>query len=133
MNPKDGELYLIVNNKIMKYRGGSTKRALTWKSKQIVLPKPTSMSWVSVHAQSYPVEVKVWADSALVAHYTLSYANNIYTQTITVPNGATTGSLREPVMRLPAKLAQVWEVQVSGAVEIDEVCLAQSMDEIASS
>lgn len=133
MNPKDGELYLIVNNKIMKYRGGSTKRALTWKSKQIVLPKPTSMSWVSVHAQSYPVEVKVWADSVLVAHYTLSYANNIYTQTITVPNGATTGSLREPVMRLPAKLAQVWEVQVSGAVEIDEVCLAQSMDEIASS
>lgn len=133
MNPKDGELYLIVNNKIMKYRGGSTKRALTWKSKQIVLPKPTSMSWVSVHAQAYPVEVKVWADSVLIAHYTLSYANNVYTQTVTVPNGATTGSLREPVMRLPAKVAQVWEVQVSGAVEIDEVCLAQSMDEIAGS
>jgi hypothetical protein len=35
-------------------------------------------------------------------------------------------------MRLPPKVAQVWEVQVSGAVEIDEVCLAQSMDEIAS-
>ena len=131
MNPKDGELYLIVNNKIAKYRGSSTKRTLTWKSKQLVLPKPTSMSWVSVHAQAYPVAVKVWADGTLIAHYSLSFANNTYTQTVTVPNGATTGSLREPVMRLPAKLAQVWEVQVSGAVEIDEVCLAQSMDEIA--
>jgi hypothetical protein len=132
MNPKDGELYLIVANKIRKYRGGTTKRTLTWKSKQVVMPKPLSMSWVSVHAQSYPVEVKVWGDGVLLAHYTLSYAGGVYTQTVTVPNGVSSGSLREPVMRLPAKLAQVWEVQVSGAVEIDEVCLAQSMDEIAS-
>jgi hypothetical protein len=131
MNPKDGQLYLIVANKIRKYRGGTVKRTLTWKSKQVVMPKPLSMSWVSVHAQAYPVEVKVWADGVLLAHYTLTYANNVYTQTVTVPNGVSSGSLREPVMRLPAKLAQVWEVQVAGAVEIDEVCLAQSMDEIA--
>jgi hypothetical protein len=132
MNPKDGELYLIVANKIRKYRGGTTKRTLTWKSKQVVMPKPLSMSWVSVHAQAYPVTVKVWGDGVLFAEYGLSYATGVYTQTVTVPNGATTGSLREPVMRLPPKVAQVWEVQVSGAVEIDEVCLAQSMDEIAS-
>jgi hypothetical protein len=132
MNPKDGELYLIVADKIRKYRGGTTKRTLTWKSKQVVMPKPLSMSWVSVHAQAYPVTVKVWGDGVLFAEYGLSYASGVYTQTVTVPNGATTGSLREPVMRLPPKVAQVWEVQVSGAVEIDEVCLAQSMDEIAS-
>jgi len=132
MNPKDGELYLIVANKIRKYRGSSTKRTLTWKSKQVVMPKPLSMSWVSVHAQEYPVTIKVWGDGVLFADYTLSYAAGVYTQTVTVPNGATTGSLREPVMRLPPKVAQVWEVQVSGAVEIDEVCLAQSMDEIAA-
>jgi hypothetical protein len=131
MNPKDGELYLIVANKIRKYRGSATRRTLTWKSKQIVMPRPVSMGWVSVSAQSYPVEVRVWADGALIAQYTLSYANNVYTQTVTVPNGVSAGSLREPVMRLPARLAQVWEVQVSGAVLIDEVCLAQSMDEIA--
>lgn len=131
MNPKDGELYLIVANKIRRYRGSATKRTLTWKSKQIVTPKPVGMSWVSVHAQSYPVTVKVWADGVLIADYSLSYAANVYTQTVTVPAGASVGTLREPIMRLPAKLAQVWEVQVSGAVDIDEVCLAQSMDEIA--
>lgn len=132
MNPKDGELYLIVANKIQKYRGGTSKRTLTWKSKQLVLPKPLSMGWVSVKAQAYPVEVKVWADGTLVAHYTLSFAANVYTQTVTVPSGVSAGSLREPVMRLPAKVAQVWEVQVSGEVDIDEVCLAQSMDEISA-
>lgn len=133
MNPKDGELYLIVANKIRKYRGSATKRTLTWKSKQVVMPRPVSMGWVSVHAQAYPVTVKVWADGVLIAHYSLSYAANVYTQTTTVPSSIPAGSLREPVMRLPARLALVWEVEVSGAVDIDEVCLAQSMDEIAES
>ena len=33
-------------------------------------------------------------------------------------------------MRLPAKVASEWEVEVSGAVVVNEICLAQSMDEI---
>jgi hypothetical protein len=131
MNPKDGELYLIVLNQIVKYRGSAAKRTLTWKSKKFVTTKPLSMSWVSVHAQEYPVNVKVWTDGVLIADYTLSYSAGVYTQTVTVPNGASTGSLREPLMRLPPKVGQVWEVQVSGAVEIDEVCLAQGIDEIS--
>ncbi len=96
------------------------------------MPKPVSMSWVSVNAQAYPVSVKVWADGVLIAEYSLAYASGVYTQTVTVPAGATTGTLREPIMRLPPKVAQVWEVQVTGAVDIDEVCLAQSMDEISA-
>ena len=90
------------------------------------------MGWVSVHAQAYPVTVKVWADGNQIAIYTISYSNNAYTQTVTLPNGASTGTLREPIMRLPAVVGQVWEVQVEGSVQIDEVCLAQSMDEIAA-
>jgi len=130
MNPKDGELYVIIGNAIMKYRGGTTNRTLTWKSKQFVAPAPISMGWVSVHAQAYPITVSVWADGTLIAEYSLSESSGVYTQTVTTPSGASTGTLREPIMRLPSAIAQVWEVQVSGAVEIDEVCLAQSMDEI---
>lgn len=131
-NPKDGKLYLVVADKIKEYRGSTTNRALTWKSKKYVTPKPVSMGWVSVHAQAYPVTVKVWGDGTLIAHYSLSYTANVYTQTVTVPSGASTGTLREPIMRLPPVVAQEWEVEVSGAVEIDEVCLAQSMEEIAA-
>ena len=132
MHDKNGELYVIVGNKIKKYRGGSASKTLKWKSKQYVTPKPVSMGWVSVHAQAYPVTVKVWADGNQIAIYTISYSNNAYTQTVTLPNGASTGTLREPIMRLPAVVGQVWEVQVEGSVQIDEVCLAQSMDEIAA-
>jgi len=132
MHPKDGELYIIVGNKIKKYRGGTTNKTLKWKSKQYVTPKPVSMGWVSVHAQAYPVTVRVWADGTQIAVYSLSYSNNVYTQSVTVPSGASSGTLREPIMRLPAVVGQVWEVEVEGAVEIDEVCLAQSMDEIAA-
>jgi hypothetical protein len=123
---------LVVADKIKEYRGSATNRTLTWKSKKYVTPKPVSMSWVSVEAQDWPVNVKVWGDGTLIANYDLSYAANVYTQTVTVPSGASTGTLREPIMRLPPVVAQEWEVQVSGAVEIDEVCLAQSMEEISA-
>lgn len=133
MNPKNGELYVIIGNKIKEYRGGTSNKTLKWKSKQYVTPKPISMGWVSVHAQDYPVTVRVWADGTQIAVYSLSYSNNVYTQAVTTPSGVSSGTLREPIMRLPAVIAQVWEVEVEGAVEIDEICLAQSMAEIAAS
>jgi hypothetical protein len=54
----------------------------------------------------------------------------VYTQATTTPSSISNGTLREPIMRLPSALAKEWEVEVSGAVSINEVCLAQSMDEI---
>ena len=107
MNPKDGELYIIVGNKIKKYRGSNTPRTLTFKSKT----------------------VKVYGDGALVAHYTLSKSGTTYTQATTVPSNISNGTLREPIMRMPAVVAQEWEVQVQGT-DINDFCLAQSMDEV---
>ena len=129
-NPKNGELYIIVGNKIKKFRGSSTAKTARWKSKKYVTPAPVSMGWVSVKADAYPVTVKVYGDGTLIAHYTISYSSNVYTQATTTPSGISNATLREPVMRLPATRAQEWEVEVSGAVDINEVCLAQSMDEI---
>ena len=131
-NPKDGQLYIIVDNKIKKYQGSGTSKTLKFKSKKFVTPAPVSMGWVSVNAAVYPATVKVWADGVLVAHYTLTYANNVYTQATTVPSGISNGTLREAVMRMPAVVAQEWEIQVEGT-DINEFCLAQSMDEIRQS
>lgn len=129
MNPKDGELYIIIGNKIKKYRGGSNNKTLSFKSKKFVTPSPVSMGWVSVHANTYPATVKVWGDGTLVAHYVVSQSGSTYTQATTVPSGISNGTLREPIMRMPAVIAQEWEVQVEGT-DINEFCLAQSMDEI---
>jgi hypothetical protein len=91
------------------------------------------MAWVSVHAENYPVTVKVYGDGVLIAHYQLSESSGVYTQATTTPSGIANGTLREPIMRLPATVATEWEVEVSGAVTINEICLAQSMDEIRGS
>ena len=129
-DPKSGQLYVIEGNKIRKYRGGSSNNTLTFKTKKFVTPAPVSMAWVSVHAETYPVTVKVYGDEALISNYTLSESSGVYTQATTTPSGISNGTLREPIMRLPSAVASEWEVEVSGAVSINEICLAQSMDEI---
>jgi len=131
-NPKDGQLYIIVGDKIKKYQGGSTNNTLKFKSKKFVTPAPVSMGWVSVHADVYPVTVKVYGDGTLLAHYTLTKSGSTYTQATTVPSGISNGTLREPIMRMPSAVAQEWEIQVEGT-DINEFCLAQSMEEIRTS
>jgi len=129
-DPKSGQLFVIEGNKIRKYRGGASNNTLTFKTKKFVTPAPVSMAWVSVHAETYPATVKVYADGALISNYTLSESSGVYTQATTTPSGISNGTLREPIMRLPSAVASEWEVEVSGAVSINEICLAQSMDEI---
>ena len=131
-NPKDGQLYVIVGNKIKKYQGASGKNTLKFKSKKFISTSPISMGWVSVDADVYPVTVKVWGDGVLVAHYVLSKPGATYTHASTVPSNISDGILREPIMRMPAVVAQQWEIQVEGT-DINEFCLAQSMDEVRQS
>ena len=45
-------------------------------------------------------------------------------------NGSTDTNLYEPIMRLPATVAQEWEVEVETKYEVTETCIAQSIDEI---
>lgn len=131
-NPTDGSLYMIVGDKIKKYRAGATPKTASWKSKKHVTPMPASFRWVGVHAENYPVTVKVWCDNALIADYSLSKSGSVYTQTTTVPSGTPTVAIGpRPVMRMPAVVGQVWEVQVSSQYVIHEIILAQSAEEIA--
>lgn len=130
VNPVDGQLYVIVGDKIRKYRASDTALTMTWKSKKFVTPGPISYPWLAVHAEAYPVEAKVWADGVLLAHYSLSKSGSVYTQTTTVPGAISTTAIgTRPIMRLPPACAREWEVQVSGATVVHEVTLAQSVEE----
>ena len=131
IDQKNGDLYIIVGNTLVKWRGhASTLRTLTYKTKKFVTPAPTSMSWVSVDADTYPVTIKVYGDGTLIAHYVLSLSGAVFTQTTSTPGSISNATLTEPVMRLPATVAQEWEVEASGATIINEVCIAQSIDEL---
>ena len=81
-------------------------------------------------AEAYPVELKVFGDGSLIAHYTITASGNTFTQVTTVPGSISNTTLREPVMRLQSSVAKEWEIQVSGATTVNEVCIAQSIDEV---
>jgi len=157
-NPRDGELYILEaltaggNRRIKKWRGdtGNSEgdhKQLVWKSKEVVLPQPTSMGWVYVLADYYPLsvysggqthwtyvlQVKVWADGALLADYHITKGNSAtYGVRPNTPSGLTSSSMAEPIARLPAVLARKWEVEVRSYYPVREICIAQTMDELKS-
>lgn len=128
-NPKDNELYLIYGDKLKKYRGAGGLKQLQYKSKQFVADKPLSMSWVSVDAETYPFQIKIYGDSVLIADYTVSEAAGVLTQTTSTPSGIVPATITDTIMRLPSNTAKVWEIEVFG-FDFNEICLAQSIDEI---
>ena len=67
-DPDDNELYIIIDNAIKKFQGGATYQTFTWRSKEFVPPKPTSMGFLKVDAEAWPVVVKVYGDGTLFYH-----------------------------------------------------------------
>ena len=126
----DGELYTIQGSALLKYRGGITKKTMTFKSKTFITPQPVSFSWVSVDAETYPVSVKVIADGTTIADYSISKSGATYTQATTTPASVPNAALQEPIMRLPAIVGKEWEIEISSNTTVNEVCIAQSIDEV---
>lgn len=131
-DPRDGELYLIRQDKIFQYQASNISRPCTFKSKTFVSPKPVSMGWVSISANRWPVDVQVSADGVVIAEYQINKQDNGYVQGTTIPDNIPNVILAEPMMRLPPVLGTEWEVEVSGE-DINEFCIAQSMEEIRNS
>lgn len=133
-DPQDGQLYLIdttaTNRKIQKFQGSNTLSTLKWKSKKFVTPSPTSMAWVSVTAEGYPFTVSVWADGTLIYAGTVTESSGTKTLAVSTPNGISNSTIYESVMRLPSNVAKEWEVQIESQFNINELCLAESIDEI---
>ena len=128
-DPDDNELYLIIDNTIKKFQGGTTYQTFTWKSKEFVPPKPTSMGFLKVDAEAWPVTVKVYGDGTLYYHATISTSGSAYAVTGSTPSFSAT-DIPEPVVRLPATVAKTFEIQIEAAKVVNEVCIAESIDEI---
>ena len=133
-DPQDGQLYLIdttaTNRKIQKFQGSNTLSTLKWKSKKFVTPSPTSMAWVSVTADGDPFTVSVWADGTLIYAGTVTESSGTKTLAVSTPSGISNSTIYESVMRLPSNVAKEWEVQIESQFNINELCLAESIDEI---
>lgn len=103
------KLYLVIAGNIKKWYDGSAK-SYTWKSKKFSLPQPEFMTCAQVEAEAYPVTFKLYADGAL--HHTETVASRQF-------------------FRLPPGRARDWEFELTGAVEVFAVAIAQSPQELS--
>jgi hypothetical protein len=130
-DPDDNELYIIIDDDIKKFQGSATNETFTWKSKEFVTPKPTSMGFAKVDAEAFPVTLKVYGDGSVIYNATISTAGSVYSVTGTTPSFSAT-TINEPVVRLPAGVHRTFAIEVSSAKIVNEVCVGESIDELRS-
>lgn len=106
---EDDTLYVTSQGYIQKWGGGS-ERGHQWLSRPVDLPQPASIAVARVRAQKYPVTLALYADDA-------------HQDTVVVSND-------EPVRLGGANLADVYEVEITGTGETDEVQLASTIEEL---
>lgn len=108
-DPVTGELYLAINDKIVKWNAG-TALTYTWKSKYFTNPNFVNFSWAQVLASSYPVTLNVYANLSLVSSKVVNSA---------------------APYRLPSGFkARYWELELIGSVDVQEVVVAETMQEL---
>ena len=130
-DPDTNELYLIIDDDIKQFQGDTSSFGTgIFKSKEFVLPKPTSMGFVKVEAEAYPVTVKVYGDGTLYYNATISTSGSIFSVTGSSPTSFSATDHAEPILRLPAKLHKTYAVEVQSQKTINEICIAESMDEL---
>jgi hypothetical protein len=135
-DPDDGNAYLIIANQIKKFQGGTTDQTYTWKSKDFVPPKPTSMGFAKVDAEAFPVTVKVYGDGTLFYTGTIALSGTQHSVSGSYVNAAgstvsiSSTNIPEPILRLPPRVFKDFAIEVSSAKVVNEVCIAESIDEI---
>ena len=134
-DPDDNELYLIIDTNLKKFQGGSSNQTFTWKSKEFVPSRPASMGFLKVDAEAYPVTVKVYGDGTLFYHASINVSGNdlayrVTTTTPTISSPYDVVDIPEPIVRLPGGKYSTFAIELSSATTINEVCIAESIDEI---
>ena len=140
-DPDDNELYILTNQAsgndiIQKFQGSATNKTFTWKSKEFVVRKPTSMGFLKVDTEAFPVTLKVYGDGTLFYTGTIALSGTQHSVSGSYVNaGGSTVSISstnipEPVVRLPARTFNTFSIEISSATIVNEVCIAESIDEI---
>ena len=110
-----------------------TTRTVTFKSKELPLPSPTSMNFVKVEADSYAgsgVRVKVFGDGTEIFDATITASGSVFSATGSAPTSFSATTILEPILRLPTGVHKVYQVEIISANPVHEVCLAESIDEL---
>lgn len=112
-DPAEDALYLVVTDgtgtRVRKFDGG-TPLTYTWQSKEVRTETPINPGCAMIDAEGYPVQFTLYADGQ--QKHTQSVANR-------------------NMFRLPAGYrAKEFQIKVSGAVEINQIFVAENPEEI---
>ena len=142
-DPDTNVLYLLkggiggspptVKVEIFDAESSDTTRTVTFKSKELPLPSPTSMNFVKVEADSYAgsgVRVKVFGDGTEIFDATITASGSVFSATGSAPTSFSATTILEPILRLPTGVHKVYQVEIISANTVHEVCLAESIDEL---
>jgi len=136
-DPDNNELYVIVDNgsttNIERYQNGSNNQTLTFKTKEFVLPKPTSMNFVKVEAEAYSgsgITLKVFGDGTEIFDATITASGSVFSVAGSAPTSFSATTITEPILRLPTGVHKTYAIEVSGAHTINEICIGESIDEL---
>ena len=125
-------MYVIEGSNVKEFQGSTTNESLTFKTKEFVPSKPTKMAFVKIDAEAYSgngITVKVFGDGSLYYNATITASGSSFSVTGATPSFSAT-TIPEPILRLPAGIYKTYSIQVEGAHTINEICIAESMDEL---
>ena len=119
----------------------NTTRTVKFRSKELVLPKPTSINFVKVVAGSYAgtgVTIKIYGDNFTegaatvdpIFNATITASGSVFSATGSAPTAFSATTISEPILRLPTGVYKAYQIEVSSTHEIHEICLAESIDEL---
>ena len=87
------------------------------------------MGFVKVDAEDWPVVIKVYGDGSVIYHATIAASGSVYTVTGTTPSFSAV-TILEPVVRLPSGVHKTYSVEVQSTKIVNEVCIAESIQEL---
>ncbi len=94
------------------------------------------MGFVKVDAEAFPVTVKVYGDGTLFYTGTIALSGTQHSVSGSYVNAAgstvsiSSTNIPEPILRLPPRVFKDFAIEVSSAKVVNEVCIAESIDEI---
>ena len=97
------------------------------------MPKLTCMGFVKVEAESFAspgITVKVFGDGTEIYEATITASGSAFSVTGAAPTSFSATTISEPVLRLPASKHKTFAVEVSGAQIVNEIAIAESMQEL---
>lgn len=117
-DPRNGDLYLVVNNEIVKFDGDAANQlTYTWRSKRVKWRRPGSPAVAQVIASSYPVTLKCFMviNDVLAERWSVAVQN------------------RNPFRVKGGELVEELELEVIGSSTVEQITVAESFEELKES